>query len=453
MVNTTIFSIFFGNYPYSDFFCSAFFGLATVLVIFLLVRDLLNTNYALATAFFLAISPFHIYYSRLGMAETDASFFLAFSLLLFSKFIFKNNKSNLYITLSGLSLGWFFICNYRWIYLIPFFVMVVFYASIKEKKRIKYLILFIISFLLIPIITHIMYIIGEKVFNVGHHGGYFGMMLDWYQHQIGKSKGLFPHMLYLNILSFLNSYFFMILALGGLAIILKSIKNDFNKKYIYILLFCIVMLPLVIFSLKTRGDKLVALSVVAPFSIIYFILGLKYLFETFRIKPTLYNRIASVLLILMVGYTTLYQLRISKDIISLKSGYAEANEWLNEQKIQKYFATEYAVYNYYTGRKGEVLELTEDKEKTENLVKSGFHFLVMDIHKWYHGPGTPFQFYKEIENELEPIVIFENNAFNFHPYIIDDFHFRHNDEKFMNDILSDPEKNKIKIYDLRKFYN
>ena len=47
IVNMTIFSLFFGNYPYSDFFASAFFGLATVIVIFLLVRNLLNTNYAL----------------------------------------------------------------------------------------------------------------------------------------------------------------------------------------------------------------------------------------------------------------------------------------------------------------------------------------------------------------------------------------------------------------------
>ena len=97
--------------------------------------------------------------------------------------------------------------------------------------------------------------------------------------------------------------------------------------------------------------------------------------------------------------------------------------------------------------------MTNDRQKTENLVKGGFHYLIMGIHKWYHGPGTPIQFYKEIENELEPVIIFENNAFNFFPYIIDDFHYRHKDEKFMSDLLSDPDNNKIKIYDLRQFYN
>ena len=453
MVNTTIFSYFFGNYPYSDFFCSAFFGLATVIAIFLLVRNLLNTNYALLAAFFLAISPFNIYYSRLGMAETDASFFLLLSMLFFSNYIYLNKHKSLFIILSGLSCGWFFVCNYRWVYLIPFFLLAILIEGIFQKKTIKYFLFFIISFLSFLVFFQIVYTIGGKLFNVGYSGGYFGMMIDWYSHQMGKSKGIYPHTLYLDILSFLNSYSFMFLLLIGLAVIFKSIKFNSHQSYIYILLFCFVIIPLAIFSFKIRGDKLVAVSVIAPFTIIHSIFGIKYLLSYFKTLTYTKSKIANIFLAIVLVYSILYQMNINKKIISYKSGYSNVNQWLKDENVTKYFATEYAVFNYYSGREANVLKLTNNRQKTKNLVEGGYHYLIMDIHKWYHGPGTPFQFYKEIENELEPVIIFENNAFNFFPYIIDDFHYRHKDEKFMSDLFSDPDNNKIKIYDLRQFYN
>ncbi|MBI4039724.1 phospholipid carrier-dependent glycosyltransferase, partial [Candidatus Daviesbacteria bacterium] len=78
----------FGLNEFSIRFASAFFGTLTVLLVFLLAR-LLTRKYSLATiaAFLLAISPWHVFLSRIALEANLALFFLVLGIFLFVKFI------------------------------------------------------------------------------------------------------------------------------------------------------------------------------------------------------------------------------------------------------------------------------------------------------------------------------------------------------------------------------
>jgi 4-amino-4-deoxy-L-arabinose transferase-like glycosyltransferase len=71
----------------------ALLGVATVLVIYLLVKELFkDESLALASSFFLAISPWHIHFSRGGWEVNAATFFITTGLWLFFKAL-KNSKN------------------------------------------------------------------------------------------------------------------------------------------------------------------------------------------------------------------------------------------------------------------------------------------------------------------------------------------------------------------------
>jgi 4-amino-4-deoxy-L-arabinose transferase-like glycosyltransferase len=91
-----------GNNEYSVRFPSAILGSLTVLVIGLFVYELTkNKNLALATSLCLAISPWHIFSSRIALESNVALFFVVLGIYLF--FYGKNRKNQRAIILSFIS--------------------------------------------------------------------------------------------------------------------------------------------------------------------------------------------------------------------------------------------------------------------------------------------------------------------------------------------------------------
>src|SRR3972149_6859742 len=83
---------FFGLNELSVRAPAAFLGVLTVLVIYLLVKELFkNKKLALISSLFLAISPWHIHFSRGGWEVSVATFFITLGLYFFVKAIRKSN--------------------------------------------------------------------------------------------------------------------------------------------------------------------------------------------------------------------------------------------------------------------------------------------------------------------------------------------------------------------------
>ncbi|MCX6731787.1 MAG: glycosyltransferase family 39 protein [Candidatus Parcubacteria bacterium] len=139
----------FGNEPWALRIVSAIFGVFTVLGLYLLTKELFNKELlALLTSFFLAVSFWHINFSRIGFRAIMAPFFLVWGLWLVWKLLGSGAskwKLSFLAILAGFvfGLGFHSYISYR---IAPVLLIIPFWSLIKNKKFLL-IILFIIGFL------------------------------------------------------------------------------------------------------------------------------------------------------------------------------------------------------------------------------------------------------------------------------------------------------------------
>lgn len=125
-------SIFiFGLNEFSSRLTPALVGTFTVFIIYFLGRELFSSSLiGLFSAFFLAISPWHIHFSRIGMENIYLPFFICIGLFLFLKGVRKNK--NYLIALSFISFG---LALYTYVpayFLIPLFIIIITFVYWKN---------------------------------------------------------------------------------------------------------------------------------------------------------------------------------------------------------------------------------------------------------------------------------------------------------------------------------
>ena len=146
---TSPFIFLFGLNEFSSRFSSAVFGTLTILIVYYLTIYLFkNYKIALLSSLFLAISPWHIHFSRINQEFAYLAFSLSFSLLIFLLGIHKRKKLiPLSFVLFGLSL-YSYVTAYV---IIPLFLVslcTIYYKKIKINKK-----FFLIGFILLSIIS------------------------------------------------------------------------------------------------------------------------------------------------------------------------------------------------------------------------------------------------------------------------------------------------------------
>lgn len=113
---------------------SAIAGIFTVWVFFLLVKELFKDNaLGLASAFLLAISPWHVYYSRLGWESNVGLLFFCLGVL----FFIKASQKNIYIQISAASFGLAALSYHSFKLLVPLMITGLLFVYFKELKKIK----------------------------------------------------------------------------------------------------------------------------------------------------------------------------------------------------------------------------------------------------------------------------------------------------------------------------
>ncbi len=129
----------FGLNEFSVRFTMAIYGTATILFLYLFTtelfyKDSLSKQISLMSAFLLAISPWHIHFSRTGFEFTTMPFYLLVSLFLF--FHFLNTRKSSYLIFASI----FFVVTFYTAYVIqlvlmPFlFILSVLYLGILKTK-------------------------------------------------------------------------------------------------------------------------------------------------------------------------------------------------------------------------------------------------------------------------------------------------------------------------------
>lgn len=100
----TIFFMIFGVSTTSAVYVSTFFGVLTVLTVYLLGKELVSEEAGLLSALMVALSPTHAYMSSTIMSDVPSLFFVSFTIYLFIKFL-RTNK-DLFLYASSFFFGW-----------------------------------------------------------------------------------------------------------------------------------------------------------------------------------------------------------------------------------------------------------------------------------------------------------------------------------------------------------
>jgi len=149
------FFLSFSNYPQAWMLriVSAIFGTLTVLGVFLLIKTVFNSQIALFSSFFLAISFWHVNFSRIGFRAILVPFLLSWSLYWLIK-AFQNKKMGSAI-FSGIffGLGFYTYIAFRVAPIIILFILIYNFIHFRRQKELKTFLKIILIWFLFFIIT------------------------------------------------------------------------------------------------------------------------------------------------------------------------------------------------------------------------------------------------------------------------------------------------------------
>ena len=132
---------------------SAIAGVLTVLAVFFLARDLFRSrNLGLVSSLLLAISPWHIYYSRLGWESNIGLLFFALGIWLFVKGL----QKRVWLSFSALSFGLSTLSYHSFKFLVPIMVsglVIIYWRELRRLSKKNLLSVGIISFIFILILS------------------------------------------------------------------------------------------------------------------------------------------------------------------------------------------------------------------------------------------------------------------------------------------------------------
>lgn len=314
--NLTVFKLF-----------APIFGILTVLLVFIIGKNLYNFWAGFVAAILTAGTPLFIHFSIITYAETLTAFFILLSLYTAYKAITIRSKK--WIILAGIIFGLV-------IKEISFFIPIIFivYLGLRfltrsfDMKEFKILaIISVIGLLLYsPWLIRNYVLFKNPVFpafpNIFGYGG-----LDPVGYQLFRSAGYKPLIDIINALS-LKAYFYFLFFFGAWGLLYLVIKRRMTDIW---LLSIILVLILPIFLVPTARDIRYLFPMIPILALpISFIFIEMY---TSASQFAKYYKIASVLIILLVSIFSLYHIvneskRIDEGIRHMYPGVEEGSNWI-----------------------------------------------------------------------------------------------------------------------------
>lgn len=433
---------------YTACLISAIFGVLSIILLFIIAKDIFNENIALLSALFLAISQYHTMYSREGLAEVDSVFFFLLSFYFYLKSCKTDSKNKLFsLAICGFLTGIAYTCNYRlfimplflWIYEICYFIS---NKSVFTKDTLNRIFILNISMLLPILLFELPY---HLVLLVFRRNDVVLPFLTYFEQ-------LFKHLFFYGSKSNLNfkdilTYPYLIWHLEGpviftlliLGIILMFKKISLNKFYLSIQF----LIPLVFFSLfEENNARHLAISLPA--------MALISGYAFYCLKPILKKNTDKILLILIlfIGIYKCYPL------LHLKSGFNKAYNFLGNKK---HISTHWWVSTFFVDH-SLVADFRNIKDKADlkKAYQQGFRYLLVDIMKYFKNPwpnwlGDKSKVLIDIESKCSPVfTTFDNRGTHLQIWFEHNINFKKTRHYFNN--IPEEEKKYIKIYDLKDYF-
>jgi len=402
--------LFFGVKDYAILYTSAIFGVLSIILIYLIAKNIFSEITAFLAALLLAVSPFHITYSRSGYSQVTATFFILLGIYFYLKATEKRNK---FLILAGLSFGYAVTChpNQLWI-------MSIFIFDFLVYKKIRRLITLIASSFL-PLL--VMQAISLAAIYIAKSIGwksieeintlmlpYFGQVFKQGKYAGGMSFLFEEPFFYAKLLlKFEGILTFSLFIIGTFFIALKK-----NMKYPETLIGLLAIFPFLLWSGYINKVARTILPII-PFILLVAAQGIKLFFDFLR--PRLSKISYNFSFISLCAFLILEGVSLSLDDIKAKSGYPLAIDFLIKNGHLKHFTsctTLSACYmpeNYKYVYMPEEVSLLKAKEAFKN---KGFRYLILDYTRFSFKNSELLNFMNQSKNspvfsvEAKPYKLF-----------------------------------------------
>ncbi|HEY4497278.1 MAG TPA: glycosyltransferase family 39 protein [Candidatus Paceibacterota bacterium] len=283
----------FGEHAWAFRLPSALFGIASVLLLYLIGKELYSKNTGLVAAGLLAITVNHVYISRVGLQESYVLFFI----LLASYLFLRAQKNDTCYLWTGTALGLGFLTKYNTFILVPIFLTYLLLCNRSAFRNKKF---WLGALFALVIFTPVIVYNIELYRAVGHFDFQFSFIFRQYPKVWGVTPGKeigglsdrihnFPIHLFET-----NSWVLLALFLASLVVFFVQTALSLRKTILvrHALFALSIIWLLALFSFI--GTSYRFLSMLTPFIVLVASLPLAWLFEN-RIKTaiTVFALIAS----------------------------------------------------------------------------------------------------------------------------------------------------------------
>lgn len=229
-------ALFFSSSEYGALLTQALFGTCTVFLVFLMGKRIYTIDTGIFAAAMLAVSPYHIYYSRSLFAQVESAFFVALAAYCFILSLQSYQSNIRLLFLTGLSTGLGFTSHYNLFYQIPLFLL---YETLSQVKNCAYnlrrTVALIIGIASPIIFFQLIFWIPSLFISKLHNNYTLGLRYRTYFQQLYdqtianlSSSGSPDPAYYIKLLWNIDGPIYFILIVLGAFIILKKLVEQFN---------------------------------------------------------------------------------------------------------------------------------------------------------------------------------------------------------------------------------
>jgi len=352
-----------GIHDYSLLFLSAILGVLSVLLIYYVGNAVYNKAVGITSALLLAISPYHINYSRSGLSISASICFILAAFYFYIKSIKQREgdvlyaKSKIYISLTGIFTASAFGCHYNLIWFIPFLLFTDIFnyfiaKGITLRQQIIRVAIYSASFLLV-FISYILpfqiagYVtkglVGKRSAVPYHILNYFEQ-IKWNVTQIGGFNFSTQNSLfYIRLLKIVENPLVLILAITGVFSMCSQLRKKIDLPGLMVLFLCVV--PIAFWSFYTyKGGRTIA--VIIPFLTLSAAYSINRLGGIMLTKSLRLRRVISLLLFCLVITWGIYK---SIPAIGAASNYRKTIDFMRKRGDVKHISNIPPISIFYAG--------------------------------------------------------------------------------------------------------
>ncbi len=327
MIQHLSFSLF-GQTVFALRFPSALFGVLTVVLVWFFtsklldvfsknISEFLKTNISLLAMFFISVSTYHIWVSRIGLQESVVVFLNLLSVYVFLKFL-QNEK---YFVLWGAVSGLAILAKYTNIVVVFFGIFYIllfkreFFKSMRFWKGCAMLLLFFS-----PVIVYNMYMFAERGHFDFQFSYFFGQTVPEWMNRVGREQvGGFFDRVYGLLPGMAQGASFGIGVLWAVSFVFSVWKTARSRKMsgstVDVFLFFVIILHLLLFLVIGPQERF--LVMVVPYLVV---LSSYYLFSFLSWayqKKKIIGYFSVIVLMLVFGYEAYFSFQTNIDVEKL----------------------------------------------------------------------------------------------------------------------------------------